>query len=162
MGFLSSEVTLDLPYAPDDCYKASKSAVNKLSKFSVKSENVLARMLQISVSPGLTSWTWGDIVNVTISANADGTSKVSVSSQAKNHTSGFGAGQQSKNVQQFVDALTEELQAYTSITATAQTIATPAQSTAKERLATLVDLHKDGLISDEEFEKKKAEILSQI
>lgn len=159
MAFLSNEVSLDFPYSVDDCYAAAKNAAINLPKFNLKSENKTAHILHFNVKPGMTSFSWGDIVTINISVNENNTSHVTISSTAKAPTA-LASVQQNKNVNLVIDALTEELKSYTA--AAPSTQETKPESTAKDRLSKLNELRESNLISEEEYEQKRAEVLASI
>ena len=157
MAFLSSDSTMDFPYALADCFVAMKAAVATLPKFKVKSENETAGTIEINVSPGLTSFTFGDIVTANFSSNPDGTTKIKVTSTAK-MASAMASIQQNKNIQVLVTAFSSEIQNYSKIVF----VNDSEQEGIKKRLTSLDALRKDGLITDDEYDKKRAEILASL
>lgn len=162
MAFLSSQVENVFSYSTSDCFSAIIAAAKRFERVTIKTANRDAGVIQLNVSPAMTSFTLGDIVTVTLSANADGTTKMTIVSTAK-VPSILAPVQQNKNIQSLVNAFTEEISAYSPISPPAKTPPSPvAMRSPKERLASLSELHDAGVISDEEYEQKRADILASL
>jgi hypothetical protein len=156
MSFQSSDATFEVPYTPSDCFTAMKQAAKTLPKFKLKSETPAAGMLQYSVSAGMTSFTWGDIVNIVMTALENGGTKVSITSTAK-VPSVLASVTESKNIQTITNAFIKELENYQQAAAPAP--AQDGQNPADEikKYKQLLDM---GAITQEEYEAKKKQLLN--
>lgn len=155
MSFLSSDTTLEVPYTPTDCFAAMKEAVKNLPKFKLKSETPSAGMLQYSVGMGMTSFTWGDIVNIVFTALKNGGTKVVITSTAK-APSLLASVTENKNVQAITTAFMNELQNYQEVTAPAVDGNIPHAADEIKKYKELLDM---GAITQEEFDLKKKQLL---
>lgn len=153
MSFLSSNASLEVPYTPDDCFSAMKEAASTLPKFKLKSETPAAGALQYSVGAGMTSFTWGDIVTVNITALQNGGSKVNMTSTAK-APSLLASITENKNIQDLTDAFMCALEDYEKVAAPVSTATSPADEIKKYK--ELLDM---GAITQEEFDQKKKQLL---
>lgn len=155
MSFLSSDTTLEVPYTPTDCFAAMKEAAKSLPKFKLKSETPSAGMLQYSVGMGMTSFTWGDIVNIVFTASKSGGTKIVITSTAK-APSLLASVTENKNIQAITTAFMNELQKYPEVAAPE-----PAGSNTHivDEIKKYKELFDMGAITQEEFDIKKKQLL---
>lgn len=155
MSFLSSDTVIEVPYSPSDCFTAMKIAAKKLPKFKLKVENSAAGTLQYSVGPGMTSFTWGDIVTIGITELQNGGAKISITSTAK-APSLLASVTENKNIQTLTGVFMDELQSYQKVV-TQDSSATPLHATDEiKKYKELLDM---GAITQEEFDQKKKQLL---
>ncbi len=153
MGLSSNEVSVDVQYARSDCFSAALEAIGSLNKWKIKSENQTTGVIQASVSPGITSTTWGDTVMITLKDNASGGTTITVNSSAKVFSLAAGA-QQAKNVNKFVDAFDSYISKYKKTAS-----AVHDGSSAADEILKFKNLLDVGAITQEEFDAKKQQLL---
>ena len=155
MGFSSQDSSLELSYSKKDCFSASKSALEKV-KFKITSENELLGVIQADVKAGFTSYTWGDVITITITENKDGSCKMLITSTAK--VASLMAGkQQSKNITIFTNALTFELKKFQELSLDSSQVEAKSIADEIKKFKELLDV---GAITEEEFETQKKKLLS--
>lgn len=154
MGIGTNEVSVFLEHSIEDCMAAARAAINGLKKFSIKSESPAMGMIQANVAPGLTSTTWCDTVTVTFSADASGKTKMTVNSSTKVMTLAAGS-QQTRNINAFVETFEVAIARYPKIKPTATT----GNADYTQELIKLKDLVDLGILTQEEFDAKKKQLL---
>lgn len=152
---MANEVMLEMQYSPEDCFDAARDAIENLKKFKLKSADRAIGILQASVSPGLTSTTWGDTLTVTIGKFDGKSTKVTVNSSSKSFSIMAG-GQQARNIQAFTEAFSEELQNYEMMQEASVSVN---QADAADEIMKFKKLLDAGAITEEEFSAKKKQLL---
>lgn len=141
-------------YAPDDTFAALISALNRSGKFSVKDSVAATRTVQVKTG---VSWkSWGENLLITVSPAADGASEISISSSSKYGLVDWGKNQD--NFNDIMNLLSVELQQYEKVSVNHKAPASdiPAQ------IKALADLRDSGVLTEDEFQTKKAELLSKM
>lgn len=159
MGFQGNEVSIDMPYSLSDCFTAMKNSVAKIPNFKLKMKSEAAKTLQYSVSAGMTSFTFGDDVIITFS-DASHITKITISASAKMFSLAA-SYQENKNIEKIIAAFSDEIKKYTPISTPCDNEQL-SEGEIEARLKQLTSLHDKELISDEEFERKRKDILSEI
>lgn len=157
MAFMSSDSSMNLPYSRENCFEAVKAAAKTLPKFKLKSENSMSGTLKFDVKAGMTSFTWGDIVSVTVGTTQNGLTPISISSTAK-APSLLAPAAENKNVDMLTEALSKELEKYPKIPSDAQA-AESTQGSAADEIKKYKELLDIGAITEEEFSAKKKQLL---
>ena len=160
MGFLSKEMQFNFPYSSDDCFAAMLSVLSTLPKHKVKSQNQSLGTIQVSISPGITSRTWGDDVMIHISSESNST-VINISSSSKS-VSVLGGSQQISNIQRIMDAFSEEIKKYTHLPAGKESASGQDPEPIEKRLENLDMIYQKKLITEAEYRTKRAEILSEL
>lgn len=160
MGFLSKEMQFNFPYSYDDCFAAMLSVLSALPKHKIKSQNKSLGTIRVSLPPGMTSWTWGDDVMIHIVSDSSNT-VINISSSSKS-VSVLGGSQQISNIQRIIDAFSEEIKKYTQLPAEKENTQVQDSQPIEERLEKLDMLYQKKLITEAEYQAKRAEILSEL
>lgn len=156
MGAGNQQIILELRYSRVDCYDAAKKAIAEISKCKLTSENDVAFSLQASVSPGLTSTTWGDTLTVTVGETMGGITKVAVNSVTKVMMPMAGR-QQSKNINTFVESFSKILKEYPELEPVE--MKKEAGISAADEIMKYKTLLDCGAITQDEFDAKKKQLL---
>lgn len=155
MSFLSSNATIEVPYASGDCFNAIKDAIKTLPKFKLKNESLSAGMLQYSVGMGMTSLTWGDIVTIVITALDGGGTKIDITSTAK-APSLLASVTENKNIQAITNAFMTEIKNYQKVDTAPSS---PNGLHAADEIKKYKELLDMGAITQDEFDAKKKQLL---
>ncbi len=141
-------------YSPNDTYKALVSALNKDFHFTVKDTNSISRT--ILVKAGISWKSWGENLFITVSPVTNGIAEISITSTSEYGWIDWGKNQE--NINNVLKILSYELTSYKKVkpgnTVSAEDI--PAQ------IKKLSDLKDAGILTDEEFQKKKEQLLAKI
>jgi hypothetical protein len=155
MSFLSSTDEFVSPYAMNDCIQAVHNVIAAIPRFEIKSESSVTSTIHVNVSPGITSLTWGDMIDIKFRELSSGT-QISITSTAKS-ASMFGSAQQSKNIQCIEEGFAQEIKKYKKIETQFATSDDPCN-----RLRKLEKLKEENLITAEEYKRKRAEIVAAL
>jgi hypothetical protein len=145
-----------VPYAPDDVFRAAKDALGNRSEFKVESADEVTRMIQLKA--GISLMSWGENITATISLNPGG-SAISVLSTPKTGVLGGGmldGGKNRRNINSVLSAISSELPKYKKFVASAPTDANSDTDLQLRKMKSLLD---DGIISQDEFDTKKKQLL---
>ena len=157
MSILSSDTTADFPYSKEACFSAMVASIEKGYDYALKDYNEEAGFIQACTVGSMT--TWGEIISISILSTPAGcTIKLSSNSKVPGL---FSAKKNVQNIQAMLDRLTLELQAYTPLSS-APLAEQECNVSLENRLLSLNKLHDTGLISDEEYTQKRAEIIALI
>ena len=161
MAFLDHEGGADYPYPREVVFQALIAAIPQLPGMKIDNADKLSG--RILVKAGMSLMSWGENIPIVVSESAPGRTRVSVTSTPKTGVlfgGAFDLGKNRKNIERLLAALSESLQ---KTPPTAPPVAAhETRSDPAERLAKLMDLADKGLITGAEFEKRKAEILSDV
>lgn len=160
MSFLSREMQFIFPYSYNDCFSAMLSVLSSLPKHKIKSQNQDLGTIQVSISPGITSRTWGDDVIIHMTSDNSNT-VVNISSSSKS-VSVWGGNQQINNIQRIIDAFSEEIKKYKQQPAEKENTSAQDSQPIEGRLEKLEMLYQKKLITETEYQTKRAEILSEL
>lgn len=153
MSLSTNEVSFEVPYKKADCFSVALSVIDELSKWRVKSQNQITGIIQVNVSPGLTSTTWGDVVTISMNETSSGGTFVTVNSSAKAFSLAAGM-QQSKNVTRFVEAFSSKIKQYDK-----NSVATSSNFNTADEIMKYKQLLDAGAITQEEYDAKKKQLL---
>lgn len=143
-----------IPFKPNDVFSALKVAVPQINGFTVS--NVLDMSLSMDIKTGMSLRSWGEAIQISVTPSADHNSILNIKSKSHLGTNDWGKNKQ--NVSKILEALQEELKdpKYQA----AQTTSEENDSVAMLlKLKTLLD---NGIITNEEFEAKKADLLARL
>ena len=141
-------------YAPDDVFSALLLALSQSSAFSVKDSNGATRTIRVSAG---ISWTsWGENLLITVSPVSDGFSEVAIASTSKYGIVDWGKNQ--KNFSTIMNLMSQELQYYQKVTPKSEAESTDAVA----QIRKLAELRDAGILTEEEFRQKKAELLAKL
>jgi hypothetical protein len=164
--------TVEFPFASPVVFRAVEVAVPKLKGMKVAESNALAGHLYIKT--GASAFSWGEKVQVSVLDAGPGRSRMQIASAGKTLAgSATTHGKNRKNVQSIISAASKELEAHgqewaRELAPAATDAGGDANSSGSDkpnletRLTQLTDLHAKGLISDEDFESRKAAILNEL
>ena len=143
-----------IEYAPDDTFAALVAALDRSGKFSIKDSTTATRTLHVKTG---VSWkSWGENLLITVSPTTDGFSEISIGSTSKYALIDWGKNQENFNA--IMGLLSAELQQYEKVSFShgSPTSDIPAQ------IKSLADLKDAGVLTEDEFQAKKAELLAKI
>jgi hypothetical protein len=145
---------LIIEYSPDDTFRALNKALNsKHSNFRIQNLNAQSHSFSVKSCVNLKSW--GEYLQITINPSQKGFSEIMISSKSK-----FGLidlGKNQENINNITVLLTEELN-----NGEYQKVQLSESSDIPEFIKKLSDLKDSGILTVEEFESKKAELLSRM
>lgn len=142
-------------YSTDSVFKAMNKLLNsKGSKFKIQKSDPQAHSFFIKSGASMTSW--GETLQITINPSLNGSSEVVISSKSK-----FGLldlGKNQENINDLISLLNKELNngEYEKSSIAGNTSDIP------DQIKKLSELKDAGIISSEEFESKKGELLSRM
>jgi hypothetical protein len=160
MGLVDHEGKFEVNYSKADVLKALKTCLGKLDGFSV--ERVDDKIGSISIKAGLSLWSWGENITLSLSETPNGNTQVSILSTPKTGIALGGAldmGKNRKNIGAIMRSLSQELNNYQ------PTLAGSALNSKEDiynRIRELNKLKVEGIITEEDFEMKKRELLDQV
>lgn len=152
--------SVEFPYTASVVFRAVVSAVQSLPGMQVHESNDLAR--QIFVKTGVTAFSWGERVTISVLESGPERSRLQIASAAKtNFGSATTHGKNRRNVQEIISKTTRILDAsgdrWAKELAKAPALK-PSQSVADE-IGKLANLREQGILSDLEFESQKKKLL---
>lgn len=160
MAFLDHEGGADYPYPRDVVFEALVAAIPRVPGMKVDNADKLSG--RILAKAGISLMSWGETIPIVVSESAPGRTRVSVTSTPKTGVlfgGAFDLGKNRKNIERLLAALSESLR---NTPPTVSSVASEAGSDPAERIVKLKELAAKGLITSAEFEKRKAEILSEV
>ena len=161
MAFLDHEGGADYPYPREVVFDAIIAAIPRLPGMKIDNADKLSG--RILVKAGMSLMSWGENIPIVVSESAPGRTRVSVTSTPKTGVlfgGAFDLGKNRKNIERLLGTLSELLQ--TTPPTAPPVAAHEMRGDPAERLAKLKELADTGLITGAEFEKRKAEILSDV
>jgi len=156
MAFLDHEGAAEFSYARDDVFDAIVEAIPTIRGIRVESTDRLAG--RIVAKAGVSLFSWGETIPISVVALPAGGTRVTVVSTPKTGVlfgGAFDMGKNRQNVEGILSAASEML------ASRAPATSRPPKGI-EERLAKLKELHEAGHISDDDFGRRKNEILSEI
>ena|SRR5579872_3127330 len=160
MAFLDHEGKAEFPYLRDDVMEAMLRAVPRLSGMQIESIDRLGG--RVLVKAGMSLMSWGETISIDFSESGHGRTRASITSTPKTGALFGGAadgGKNRRNVENILSALSEELSSMSPVEVRAAPVA---GSDIESRLAKLKKLFADNLITEDDYAKRKHEILSEI
>lgn len=155
MSFVDHTQAFSVPYTPEDTFQALKKALNKLSEFKV--DKVDENLKTIYAKAGVSLFSWGENITISVGKSSDGTAEVSLLSTPKTGAMFGGAmdmGKNRRNLGLISDALSKELQNCKKVEVGSNT-----GTSVADEIQKLADLKEKGFLSEEEFEAKKKQLL---
>ncbi len=161
MGFLDHEGGAEFLYHRDDVFEALVQAIPTIAGFNIDKANKLGGHILVKVGVSLMSW--GENIPISIEEVSHGRTRVKITSTPKTGIlfgGAFDLGKNRNNIERILEATSKILSSIP-----------PAKSVAdsqkvdmdpSQRISKLKELLDKELISTDEFEKKKADILSEI
>jgi hypothetical protein len=161
MALLDHQGGTDFPYSRDDVFDGLLKVIPVLGMKVAKQDRSAGI---ISAKAGVSLRSWGENIPISVIEGSPGFTRVSIMSTPKTGLLAGGAfdlGKNRSNIERILHLTAERLQAR----------ATPLSSEAKSpesssdpasRLVQLQSLLEAGLITSEDFERRKQEILSEI
>jgi len=160
MGFLDHKGGADYPYSKEDVWKALLEAVPIIK--GMKVDNIDELSSRIMVKTGISLMTMGENIPITVTEISSGRTRIDVTSTSKIGILGGGLFDFGKSRANIEKILNETSKILSKKPATPTKTEVKSERDAKERLGKLKALLVGGLITEEDYEKRKAEILSQI
>lgn len=156
MRILGDETIVEVPYQADDVYKAVKEVVtyNKYHNFELDSEDETLKIIYLKT--GVSLFSWGENIKVSIEQGNSKNSKIKISSMPKTGImfgGAFDMGKNRKNVQELLNEISIELEKYEKIEYKKD------RNDNSEQIEKWFKLKEKGIITEEEFERKKQELL---
>ena len=161
MGFLDHEGGAEFPYHKDDVFGALVKAIPTVKGFKIDKADKLTG--HILAKAGVSLMSWGENIPISIVEVSPGRTRVSITSTPKTGAmfgGAFDLGKNRKNIEDILEATSKILSSKPPVKSDAakqQVAMDPTQ-----RISKLKELLDKGLISNDEFEKKKADILSEM
>ena len=158
MGVADHNSSVKIPYSVEDVFEALKKSSQYI--YGMKVDSVDELLKTVYLKAGTSAFSWGENVTVTVKAAEDGESIVEVTSASK--TGVFGSvvdmGKNNKNLKTIMDELSMELKKYPKISKISPE---PAKVTSiADEIRKLADLKKEGILTEEEFNAKKKQLLN--
>lgn len=161
MALLDHEGGANYPYPCDVVFEALLIAIPRVAGMELSSCDKVSR--RVLAKAGVSLMSWGENIPIEVSEFAPGYSRVCITSSPKTGVlfgGAFDMGKNKKNIERILSELSHCLQGQ-SPTEGRDAASVPHGDTA-ERLAKLKHLADRGLITDEEYLKRKQEILSEL
>lgn len=143
-----------IEYQVDDTYSALISALKKDSHFSIKTSDPTSRT--IAIKTGISWKSWGENLLITLSPTADNMTELSIASASKFGTVDWGKNQD--NLNSMLQILFEELKNYKKVVSNN----TDSTENIPAKIKELSELRDAGILTDEEFQQKKEELLARL
>lgn len=158
MGVADHKSSVKIPYSLDNVFEALKKSCQYI--YGMKIDSIDEVLKTVYLKAGISAFSWGENVTVTVKTAEDGESIVEVSSVSK--TGAFGSavdmGKNNRNLKKIMDELSMELKKYPKIQKESPQ-AVKITSVADE-IRKLAELKKEGILTAEEFEAKKKQLLN--
>lgn len=159
---------VEFPFPPPVVFRAVEAAIPKLKGMKIAESNPVAGHL--FVKTGVSAMSWGERVQVSVLEAGAGHSHMQIASGGKTLLgSATTHGKNRKNVQNIISATSKELEAHgaewtskLAPTAHGKSGVEAEGPSIETRLTQLSELRAKALISDEDFESRKAAILSEL
>lgn len=149
----------NVPYPPDVAYAALRAAALQLQReknYSLKASDDITR--RVVMKTGISLMSWGENITISIIAEPNGTSSISISSGTKTGTP-LDFGKNNKNINEIMDAFSKQLKNYKHKQITPKDSSGNAQVSIAEELEKLASLKEKGILSQQEFDAQKKKLL---
>lgn len=158
-GFISERSeSIEVNYSREDVINSINEGINKLD--GMKVENIDKVMGHIVVKTSMSLFSWGESIHIAISESNNGT-LIQISSAPKVGSYGMAnldMGKNRKNIERIISKTSEILKLKTPIDKNNKLN----NETIKERLLKLKKLLDNNLIDEDDYNKRKEAILSEI
>jgi hypothetical protein len=147
--------SVELPFRTDVVFRALEEAVGNLEGMRIADANAIAGHLFVKTSAS--AFSWGEKVSISVFEAGPTRSRVQVDSAAKTILgSATTHGKNRKNIEKIIAAASRILEQHGG-----DSSLDPAANV-EERLRRLSDLQSKGLVTDEEYAERRAEILKEV
>jgi hypothetical protein len=163
---------VEFPFAPWIVFHAVKIAVGSARDMTIVQENAVAGRLVLKAGASMSSW--GEQITVSVYDSGAGRSQVQVISATK-HFAGslLSSGKNQKNVDRLVSQTDKVLAQYGAKWSAdlgmdqpdsggTDEVESSGSDEVESRLRRLADLHSKQLVSDEEYQHRRAEIIAEL
>jgi hypothetical protein len=160
MAFLDHEGGAEFPYHREDVLEALANAIQGLPGMEVDSVDKFSG--RVVAKAGMSLMSWGETIPISVAEVSPGRTRVSVTSTPKTGLlfgGAFDGGKNRRNVEAIISALSDELS--TKPPADVHPPA-PGNNDQSARLTKLKRLFEEGLITEDEYNTRKKEILAEI
>jgi hypothetical protein len=153
VGFLDHEGGVAVDYSKEEVLSAIEQAVPGIA--GMRLERVDRITGHVVVKTGVSLFSWGENISLSVVEMSPSKSRISIISSPKTGVIGgaFDMGKNRRNIEKIIETISEAL---------GRMEPTNRGSNPKERLQNLKDLLASNLISQDEYEKRKQEILAEI
>lgn len=148
--------TYSIPYTPEDVFAALKTILPKIQGFKVTDISDFGKSLNIKV--GMSWKSWGETIKISVLPSSANDSMLSIMS--KSNMGLIDYGKNIENVNSILEALQNELCNYKEVGPNVQRDAQ--KDDPADKLVRLKTLFDNEIISAEEYESKKAELLKRL
>jgi hypothetical protein len=155
VGFLSHDGTLELNFPPDHVFEALAEAT-PLAGLQI--EHVDADRREIIAKTGASLTSWGERLTISVEPIADGRTRVIARSASRGGFLAQGVTDLGRNKKHVEKILQETSRILHAMPASARS----AHPSARQRLGELAKLRDEQLITSDEFEAKRREILNEL
>ena len=157
MGIADHTTSVKVPYSLDDTFQALKQSSQYLYGMKVDSVDDLLKTMYLKA--GVSAFSWGENITVSVKSAEDGQTVVEISSASKTGAIGgaLDMGKNNRNLKTIMDELSMELKKYPQVKKNNESIAS-ARSIADE-IKEFAELTKQGILTEEEFNAKKKQLL---
>ena len=155
--------SVEFPFAPDVVFRALEAAVGGIQGMKIAEANAVAGHLFVKTSAS--AFSWGEKVSVSVFEAGPDRSRVQIGSATKTIAGSATAhGKNRKNVERIISATSQVLEQHGKEWAQKpdEKQAPSPGTDIEDRLQRLSDLQAKGLISDDEYAERRAEILGEI
>ena len=146
------EKTISVPYSKANCFEAMRSCLNSLEKFEIREANELAGTFDVNVRASMGSY--GELVSISMYEDREYCSITVTSSPKMPYL--LWKNQNTKNVSTIIQVFTNEIKEYP------QEPEFSESPNVADRLTELKKLYDSGLITEDEYNSKRAKILAEI
>lgn len=156
MSFVDHTQSMKVPYSAEDTFQALKRAIENVDGFKI--DRVDETLRTVYAKAGVSLFSWGENINVSVEACSDGTSEVSVLSTPKTGALFGGTadmGKNRKNIAAISTALSDKLKNYAMVQVKQEN-----DNSAADEIKKLAELRDQGILTEEEFSKKKKDLLN--
>ena len=159
MGMADQTTSVKIPYSLDDTFQALKQSSQYL--YGMKVDSVDDLLKTIYLKAGVSFFSWGENITVSVKSAEDGETIVEISSVSKTGAIGgaLDMGKNNRNLKAIMDELSMELKKYPQIKKKENNESTSSIKSVADDIKKLADLTKQGILTEEEFKAKKKQLL---
>lgn len=156
MGMADHKTSVKVPYSADNTFEALKQCCKYLYGMKVKSVDDLLKTVYLKA--GVSAFSWGENITVTVKAAEDGETIVEIVSASKTGALGgaLDMGKNNKNLKSIMDELSMELKKYPQIKKESANLSS---GSIADEIKKYAELKNQGLLTEEEFTAKKKQLL---
>lgn len=161
MAFLDHTSEVKVPYNKEDVIAAITEAIEKLKGMKIDTTDIITG--RIIVKAGISAFSWGESITIIVNELPSNETNISIMSTPKTGALFGGAvdmGKNRKNINIIFNKISECLVSKNRLDKLSEQVSSIDDSI--EKIKKLKSLLESNLISNEEFEKKRLEILERI